>query len=146
MKYTENYNLKKPEATDAYNIEDFNENMEKIDTELKNFSDMMKVEDISDSFILSSDDNVTIESISVKKYGNIISGCISVESGVWQEIGEAQIIVVEDKYIPLHNVTCVAELNNSRFEFLENKICFCDGFDGSYYPATLTFSFCYICA
>jgi hypothetical protein len=39
MEYTENYNLKKPEAEDFYNIEDFNENMEIIDGELKNLED-----------------------------------------------------------------------------------------------------------
>lgn len=31
MQTTENYGLKKPESTDQYNIEDFNENMEIID-------------------------------------------------------------------------------------------------------------------
>lgn len=31
MEYTENLGLKKPSATDFYNVEDFNENMDKID-------------------------------------------------------------------------------------------------------------------
>lgn len=35
MKYTENYNLKKPDAGDFYNIEDFNVNADKIDSEFK---------------------------------------------------------------------------------------------------------------
>ena len=39
MKYTENYNLKKPEAEDFYNVEDFNENADIIDGELKNLED-----------------------------------------------------------------------------------------------------------
>ena len=34
MKYTEKYKFKKPEATDSYNIEDFNENAEAIDKAL----------------------------------------------------------------------------------------------------------------
>lgn len=34
MQITENYGLKKPESTDQYNIEDFNENMEIIDEEM----------------------------------------------------------------------------------------------------------------
>lgn len=34
MKYTDKYKLKKPEATDSYNIEDFNENAEAIDKAL----------------------------------------------------------------------------------------------------------------
>ncbi len=33
MKYTENYGLKKPETTDFYNVDDFNENMDKIEEE-----------------------------------------------------------------------------------------------------------------
>lgn len=35
MKYTGNYNLKKPDGTDIVNIEDFNENADIIDAELK---------------------------------------------------------------------------------------------------------------
>ncbi len=39
MKYTGNYNLKKPEGTDTVDIEDLNENADKIDEELKNHVD-----------------------------------------------------------------------------------------------------------
>ena len=35
MTYTKNYNLKKPAGTDAYNIADFNGNMDIIDSQLK---------------------------------------------------------------------------------------------------------------
>lgn len=35
MKNTTNYNLKKPEGTNYYNVNDFNDNMDVIDTELK---------------------------------------------------------------------------------------------------------------
>ncbi len=35
MKYTGNYNLKKPEGADAVNIEDLNDNVDIIDSELK---------------------------------------------------------------------------------------------------------------
>jgi predicted transcriptional regulator len=35
MNVTENYGLKKPAETDFYNVEDFNENMDKIDEELQ---------------------------------------------------------------------------------------------------------------
>lgn len=38
MKYTENYNLKKPEVTDSYNVDDFNNNADIVDTELKKHS------------------------------------------------------------------------------------------------------------
>ena len=35
MKTTTNYGLNKPEATDFYNVEDFNQNMDTIDSTLK---------------------------------------------------------------------------------------------------------------
>lgn len=39
MKYTSNYTLKKPDLTDIVNIDDFNTNVDKIDTELKKLND-----------------------------------------------------------------------------------------------------------
>ncbi len=42
MKYTGNYNLKKPEGTDTVNIEDFNDNADIIDAELKKLNDAIK--------------------------------------------------------------------------------------------------------
>ena len=42
MKYTGNYNLKKPEGSDVVNIEDFNENADIIDAELKKLNDAIK--------------------------------------------------------------------------------------------------------
>jgi len=39
MKYTQNYNLKKPEGTDIVNIDDLNENADIIDTQLKTNAD-----------------------------------------------------------------------------------------------------------
>lgn len=47
MQYTDNYELKKPEASDFYNVEDFNENVEKIDKELK--SNAEKIDTVSTS-------------------------------------------------------------------------------------------------
>lgn len=35
MQYTTNYNLKKPEGADPVNIQDFNDNVDSLDTELK---------------------------------------------------------------------------------------------------------------
>lgn len=37
--YTENYNLKKPDRTDFYSVQDFNDNADIIDTALKSISD-----------------------------------------------------------------------------------------------------------
>jgi len=42
LKYTGNYNLKKPDGTDVVNIEDFNENADIIDAELKKLNDAIK--------------------------------------------------------------------------------------------------------
>ncbi|EKN67509.1 pyocin knob domain-containing protein [Schinkia azotoformans] len=39
MKYTGNYNLKKPDGTDVVNIQDLNDNMDIIDTQLKSLND-----------------------------------------------------------------------------------------------------------
>lgn len=39
MDYTKNYNLKKPSNEDFYNVEDFNSNVETVDTELKKVND-----------------------------------------------------------------------------------------------------------
>lgn len=39
MRYTDNYELKKPEASDFYNVDDFNYNAEKIDSELKSHAE-----------------------------------------------------------------------------------------------------------
>jgi|GEM_PF-2428501 len=39
MKYTSNYNLKKPEGTDVVNIDDLNENADRIDQKLKELED-----------------------------------------------------------------------------------------------------------
>lgn len=43
MKYTTNYNLKKPDQDDFYNIEDLNSNAEVIDTELKRIDEKANV-------------------------------------------------------------------------------------------------------
>lgn len=47
MQYTKNYEFKKPESDDFYNVEDFNENVEKIDKELK--SNAEKIDTVSTS-------------------------------------------------------------------------------------------------
>lgn len=39
MKYTPNYNFKKPDQTDSYNVDDFNGNMDILDTKLKEVAD-----------------------------------------------------------------------------------------------------------
>ena len=54
MKTTDNYGLKKPESTDFYNVEDQNENMEIIDSALKEIK-----ESVSDVLHVVSFDSAT---------------------------------------------------------------------------------------
>ncbi|NFT06829.1 hypothetical protein FDF26_07055 [Clostridium botulinum] len=42
MKLTSNYSLKKPDGSDVVNVQDFNDNSDKIDLELKNVDSQMK--------------------------------------------------------------------------------------------------------
>ncbi|MBE5886756.1 MAG: hypothetical protein E7284_10180 [Lachnospiraceae bacterium] len=44
MQTTKNYGLKKPEATDFYDVNDFNDNMDKIDEALKNAGSSIEVD------------------------------------------------------------------------------------------------------
>lgn len=59
MKYTSNYNLKKPEGTDVVNIDDFNDNADTIDQQLKNV-DNSKVDKVAGKQ-LSTEDYTTTE-------------------------------------------------------------------------------------
>lgn len=45
MKYTPNYNFKKPDQTDSYNVDDFNGNMDILDTKLKDIESSVEVVD-----------------------------------------------------------------------------------------------------
>lgn len=62
MQSTTNYRLNKPESADIYNIEDFNENMDKIDAELKKSADH-----IAD---LNNPHNVTKEQLGLDEVDN----------------------------------------------------------------------------
>lgn len=42
MKYTKNFNFKKPEGTDYVNIEDLNDNFEEVDKEIFNAHENLK--------------------------------------------------------------------------------------------------------
>ncbi len=44
MKYTENYRFKKPDGDDAYDIQNENDNMDLIDSTLKNTVDNVDIE------------------------------------------------------------------------------------------------------
>ena len=57
MKYTQNYNLRKPEDTDPADIQDLNYNADKIDTKLKELEDEQttKVDKISGKGLSTND-------------------------------------------------------------------------------------------
>ncbi|WP_294144864.1 hypothetical protein [uncultured Clostridium sp.] len=59
MQYTTNYNLKKPEGSDPVNIQDFNDNADSLDTELKKRV-AVSGGDISNTKIATAD-NITTE-------------------------------------------------------------------------------------
>ena len=76
MKYTEKFNLKKPEQSDSYNVNDFNDNMDLIEK-------LLTPEDISSKFVVTPVDETAqfaeIDDIRAYKQGNIISGDISLK-------------------------------------------------------------------
>ncbi len=59
--YTENFNLKKLSQDDFYNVEDQNENMDKIDAELKTLSDVL--DNVQTPYGITSGTNTYITSI-----------------------------------------------------------------------------------
>lgn len=59
MKYTGNYNLKKPDGTDVVNIQDLNDNMDIIDTQIKSLNDNKVQKETGKG--LSSNDFTTAE-------------------------------------------------------------------------------------
>ncbi|GAA0078797.1 hypothetical protein UT300005_31760 [Clostridium sp. CTA-5] len=68
MKLTSNYNLKKPDGTDVVNIQDFNENSDKIDLELKKVDSSLK--DMENNLSQISNPNLLInEKFTVAKRG-----------------------------------------------------------------------------
>ena len=55
MKYTQNYNLKKPEGTDVVNIDDLNYNADVIDTELAKC--IVNITNLSNTVVLKGTSN-----------------------------------------------------------------------------------------
>ena len=84
MRYTENFRLKKPEQTDSYNVDDFNENADILDR-------LLTPEDISDKFTITPVNETGgyisgIKRISVYKQGKVISGSALIDG--LHDIGE----------------------------------------------------------
>jgi hypothetical protein len=113
MNYTTNYNLNKPEATDQYNIQHFNDNADAIDTQMKtnanaitaldsaamkkanNLSDLndksTAMTNVMDSFTAATDNNVNsdnIEFMSRKTSGSTKTWYKTKFSSLWNYIAE----------------------------------------------------------
>lgn len=69
--YTENFNLKKPGQNDYYNIEDFNDNTDIIDAELKKLNDAIKNLDV-DNVIAAI--NEIFQALAAHKADNVAHG------------------------------------------------------------------------
>lgn len=106
MKYTENYNLKKPEATDSYNVDDFNKNSDVIDIIMKEFSDLLKVEDISNDFMTHNSDDSFCEArlLTVHKQGNVISGKVAISGSFGEASGNDLKWTINSKYKPKQGI------------------------------------------
>ncbi len=79
MKYTENYNLKKPEPTDSYNIDDLNYNSDIVDDNLGRFEKLLKAEDISENFFVDVNSSYVFKEKRIYKQGNLINCYFNVE-------------------------------------------------------------------
>lgn len=130
MKYTENLKLKKPEVTDAYNIEDFNKNSDIVDEMIKKLQDFLTVEDISDSFyVKSGESNAVVVQESIYKHGNVISGSLMLTNpGCANSV--AEVLSISDKYKPKQGYVLCHTLASS-----DNDLLFGDG------DSTLTSAF-----
>lgn len=106
MKYTENYNLKKPEQTDSYNVDDFNENADAIDAKLKELLEHLTVEDISSDFLAndSTENLLAISRIYVFKQGNVITGNIAFHGDFASASSADCYWTINEKYKPLQTL------------------------------------------
>lgn len=112
MKYTEKFNLKKPEQTDSYNVNDFNDNMDLIEK-------LLAPEDISSKFVVTPVDETAqfaeIDDITVYKQGKVISGevAISISGG-----GEHTVYIFEfppDYATKTYATICASGMADSYF-------------------------------
>ena len=91
MKYTKNYNLKKPDGNDYVSVDDFNENFDAVDKELDELkSDFTELEDAFtqlsadvDSMVLKEDKNVYVSTSGNDETGD------GTESKPWRTIQKA---------------------------------------------------------
>ncbi len=125
MKYTENYNLKKPEQSDSYDIDDFNENSETLDKELARLAKLLKVEDISSEFIVnhSSNAQLQISTAEVYKQGNVVSGTLLIQGELESASGAYEVFEINSKYKPIQpNFVCQGAMINSWGDYIKSGV------------------------
>lgn len=148
MKYTENYNLKKPEATDSYNVEDFNGNMDILDK-------FLNVEDISNDFMTHNSDDSFCEArlLTVHKQGNVISGKVAISGSFGEASGNDLKWTINSKYKPKQGIViCQCMTIGTQGSQPNAEIgCFINGDQlelvtgGLYVYEGIVLSFTYIC-
>lgn len=139
MKYTTNYNLKKPDYTDLADVEDFNENMDTIDSELKSGGDhasstinphgvtksqvgLGNVDNVKQAPYSHISDNSNPHSVTASQVGvvptRISNGVLEYyDAGLWKEVGGGSPIKSIQRGIATltndHNVT-ISSINTSK--------------------------------
>lgn len=130
MKYTEIYNLKKPEPTDFYNIADFNDNADKIDSALAaigngweavaltDFADMVNLVSSGDQWTASIWYNAALKV--VKAHFNFTQ--IAVDYNTGDVIG-----TIKTAYLPKFTQYGQAMIWSSNKEILRPAVVTADG-------------------
>ena len=72
--YTSNYNFTKPLSTELYDIEVFNENMEKVDDALKDVKDAAYSKEEADKLLNDKQNKLTIDSTVTATGTNPVNG------------------------------------------------------------------------
>lgn len=109
MKYTANYNLKKPEGTDVINIDDLNDNADIIDSELKKLN-TNKVDKVAGKG-LSTNDYTDAEK---NKLAGIEEG--AQKNKVYSVNGKTGAVTITKNDVGLGNVTNNAQATKKEFD------------------------------
>lgn len=140
--FTENYNLKKPDQTDFYNIDDFNNNMDIIDTKLFEAMEagqlettVTEIKEITEE-IKTSLGNAVDENIVPTIFGklnNIINILSNISPNVIKNIQSGQYEILSTGDYSSFKPIPISEVNLSKTLFLYNDTSF------MYYESTSGF-------
>lgn len=140
MRYTENFRLKKPEQTDSYNIDDFNENADILDR-------LLTPEIISEDFISGSSGYMSAAYVNVIKQGKIISGNMMIYINAGGAGDEECYLTINEKYRASQSITCPLLYSsiNSFADFVTIDGDRIDYGETNSTTGSAFISFCYIC-